>query len=291
MAISSIAGRVALVTGGSSGLGLAVVRRLLSPSLGGHSRGPLAGAVIFDKQPLVEPLFDSEKVPDNVDVLLGDIRHESDVNTAVDRCVSRFGRLDYLINCAGVAQAFQFYNHAKRKSFGLDTAQQLFEINTLGTFNVIRFAAAAMVRTAEGRGDLKSSSSTQEKGDEENKSSDLEPIGTIINASCISTLDGIEGQTAYASSKGGLNSLALTAARDLADVRIRCVTLALGLFSTRLMTELPVEVRDMWSDLTPGLKRLGEPQEFAHLVHAILENPMINGTTIRLDGGLRLQLP
>jgi len=260
---NSLKNCVAFVTGAKSGLGRATALRILGS--GGR-------VLAYDKQKNeVSENYDQfttnqSNYQDFIVAMRGSVENEQQVSEAVAACMDKFGRIDLVVNCAGVAQAFMFYHAAKDKPFTLEVVKELTEINTLGTFNVNRLTAAEIVKNGEAG-------------------------GCIINTSCYSSEDGIEGQVGYATSKGGLNSMALTMARELASLNIRCTTIIPGFFATPLVNNLPQDTQEMLADITPFPSRIGNPDEFAHLVQTIYENPYLNGCTIRIDGALRMYLP
>ncbi|MGV3557364.1 3-hydroxyacyl-CoA dehydrogenase [Larkinella arboricola] len=249
----------ALITGGASGLGEATVRLF-------HSLG--ANIVILDlNKEKGEAL--AVELQERVRFLRTDVTSESDVQAAVDLALQEFGSLQIVVNCAGIAEA--------RKTIGkVDNAygphslavfEKVVKINLIGTFNVIRLAAFAMEKNlpnAEGE------------------------RGLIINTASVAAYDGQIGQAAYAASKGGIASLTLPVARDLARTGIRVMTIAPGLFETPLLMGLPEEARISLGQQVPFPSRLGRPHEYAMLARAIVENPMLNGEVIRLDGAIRM---
>ena len=255
MTITSIKGLVGLVTGAASGLGKATVLRLMKEGA--------RGITAIDLQEFGDDIKDLQGVTP-----IGgcDIVKEDDVEAVIQKCQDNFGRLDFLVNCAGVGAAFKTYNFNKDMPHDLNTFQQVININTNGTFNVIRLAAGLIGKN--------------------------EPVdglrGCIINTASVAAFDGQTGQAAYAASKGAIVSMTLPIARDLSIQGIRCMTIAPGLFMTPLLAQLPEKVHRYLESLVPAPKRLGKPEEFAHLVQTILENQMLNGEVIRLDGALRM---
>ena len=197
------------------------------------------------------------------------VANEADVQAAIDLAVVTFGALHVAVNCAGVAEA--------RKTLGkidgvygphsFEVFEKVIRVNLLGTFNVIRLAAFAMERNqpnAEGE------------------------RGVIINTASVAAYDGQMGQAAYSASKGGIVGMTLPIARDLARSGIRVMTIAPGLFETPLLMGLPEEARLSLGQQVPFPSRLGRPHEYALLAKAIIENPMLNGEVIRLDGAIRM---
>ena len=247
-----VRGMQALVTGGASGLGLATVEALVDA--GAHVVAlDLPGADRSRLDALGDAVrFASADVTDEVAVL-------SAVSVANDR-----GRLGVLVNCAGIGNAIRTVG--KNGPFPFDDFERVVRVNLLGTFNVLRLAAAAMAEN--------------ELAGEER--------GVIVNTASVAAFDGQVGQAAYSASKGGVVGLTLPVARDLASLRIRVMTVAPGLFETPLLGELPQDVRDALGAQVPHPSRLGLPEEYARLVLAIVANPMLNGETIRLDGAIRM---
>ena len=244
---------VALVTGGASGLGEATVRRVLSE--GGR-------AVIVDLPGERGEALAAE-LGDRVRFVPADVRSEEQVRAAVDTAYE-LGELRIVVNCAGVATPGRILS--KRGTLPLETYRTVVEINLVGTFNVLRLAAERMVGN--------------EPVDEDR--------GVVVMTASVAAFDGQIGQAAYASSKGGVVGLTLTAARDLADKGIRVMTIAPGVFETPMMAGMPGDVKESLEALVPHPSRLGKPEEYAALVAHIVENPMLNGEVIRLDGALRM---
>lgn len=243
---------VAFVTGGGSGLGLGTVKRLIDQGI--------KGVVSFD---LHEGSFKHE----NLVQLTGDVTKEEDIKAALEKCSSKFGSIGAVVNCAGIAYGAKIYDYRKNKIHPLDEFRKVIEVNTIGTFNVARFASPYLAKN-EMLGGQK---------------------GVIIMTSSVASYDAQVGQAAYAASKGAINGMTLAIARDLAPAGIRCVTIAPGLFDTPLLQKLPDKVRVALAATVPCPARLGDPSEYGHLVQTIIENPMLNGEIIRLDGALRMQ--
>ncbi|MDT4859966.1 putative oxidoreductase [compost metagenome] len=190
---------------------------------------------------------------------------ESQVQNAVDLAVSRFGALHGVIGCAGIAGAERILN--KEGVHGLESFNRIISVNLIGTFNVIRLAASAMNRNEP--------NATGERG-------------VVINTASVAAYEGQIGQAAYAASKGGVVAMTLPIARDLARSGIRVCTIAPGLFETPIFNALPDEAKAALNSSIPFPSRLGQPLEYALLAQQIIENPMLNGETIRLDGALRM---
>ena len=246
-------GRVSLVTGGASGLGLATARRLLA---GG------ASVVIADLASSAGVDVAAELGP-KVRFAATDVRDETQVQAAVD-AASELGGLDIVVNCAGVVNAKRVVG--KEGAFPLADFQRVIDINLVGTFNVIRLAAERMIASPV----------------------DGEERGVIVTTASVAAFDGQIGQAAYSASKAGVAGMTLPIARDLAQHRIRVVSIAPGLFHTPMFDSLPPDAIASLGSQTPHPARLGRPEEYAALVQHIVENAMLNGETIRLDGAIRM---
>jgi NAD(P)-dependent dehydrogenase (short-subunit alcohol dehydrogenase family) len=193
------------------------------------------------------------------------VTDEASVQNVVATTVSTFGALRGAINCAGIGVAEKTVG--KEGPHSLVTFRRVIEVNLIGTFNVIRLAAAQMA------------------GQEPNASGER---GVIVNTASVAAFDGQIGQAAYSASKGGIVGMTLPIARDLARTGIRVVTIAPGLFDTPLLAGLPEEVKKVLGAQVPFPARLGRPDEYAALAKHIIENEMLNGEVIRLDGALRM---
>jgi NAD(P)-dependent dehydrogenase (short-subunit alcohol dehydrogenase family) len=246
----------ALVTGGASGLGEGCVREFAR-------RG--AKVVILDRDEDKGAKLAAE-LGEGVRYAQADVTHPDQVQAALDLARSAFGGLQVLVNCAGVGWAERTVS--KNGPANLELFETVIGINLIGTFNVIRLAAAAMAAA------------------EPNSEGER---GVIINTASVAAFDGQIGQAAYAASKGGIVSLTLPVARDLARNGIRVMTIAPGLFDTPLLGALPEDARQSLGAQVPFPSRLGQPREYALLAASIIENPMLNGEVIRLDGALRMQ--
>jgi NAD(P)-dependent dehydrogenase (short-subunit alcohol dehydrogenase family) len=251
-----IEGIGAFITGGASGLGEATARLLAA-------RG--ARVAIFDlpRSKGAEVAKDIGPAALFVD---GDVTSEEQVAGALDRALGSFGELRALVNCAGIGSASRTVGKDGRP-FDLGVFTRTIQINLIGTFNVIRLAAARMV------------------GNPPNADGER---GAIVNTASVAAFEGQIGQAAYSASKGGVVGMTLPIARDLARHGIRCCTIAPGLFATPLLMGLPQPARDALAASIPFPPRLGRPPEFAALACQILENPALNGETIRLDGAIRM---
>jgi len=241
---------VAVVTGGASGLGLATTKRLLDAG---------AQVVVLDLrgEDAVAELGDRARF------VQADVTDEAAVAAALDAAES-MGTLRIVVNCAGTGNAIRVLS--KDGVFPLNAFRKIVDINLVGTFNVLRLAAERIAKT--------------------------EPIGeergVIINTASVAAFDGQIGQAAYSASKGGVVGMTLPIARDLASKNIRVVTIAPGLFDTPLLASLPEEARLSLGKQVPHPSRLGNPDEYGALAVHIVENPMLNGEVIRLDGAIRM---
>jgi NAD(P)-dependent dehydrogenase (short-subunit alcohol dehydrogenase family) len=245
-----IAGKSALVTGGASGLGRATTELLLD--LG-------ARVVIFDL-PTSAGVDVARQLGPGASFVPGDVTSEEDVRAAVTAA----GDLRIGVNCAGIGSGARIVG--RDGPFPLDRFRRVIEVNLVGTFNVLRLAAARMAE--------------QEPMDGER--------GVIVNTASIAAFEGQVGQAAYAASKAGIVGLTICAARDLASLLVRVCTIAPGTFDTPLLGGLDERFRQSLADAIPHPRRLGQPGEYARLASHIVENQMLNGETIRLDGALRM---
>lgn len=249
-----IDGKVFLVTGAASGLGEATARLL-------SHRG--AKVVLADVNPAGESL--ATRLGENVLFVRTDVTLETDGMHAVAAARERFGALHGLVNCAGIAPSEKIVG--RNGVHALESFTRVLMINLVGTFNMLRLAAAAMM-------------SNEPLADGER--------GVIINTASIAAYEGQIGQVAYAASKAGVAGLTLPAARELARSGIRVVTIAPGLFLTPMMAAFPSAVQEALAQAVPFPPRLGKPEEYAQLVATICELTILNGETIRLDGALRM---
>ncbi|HLR78299.1 MAG TPA: 3-hydroxyacyl-CoA dehydrogenase [Burkholderiaceae bacterium] len=247
-----IKGKVFIVTGGASGLGAGTARMLVAEG---------AKVILADVQDEAGQALAQELGQTYVHC---DVTSEADGQAAVDAAV-KAGNLFGIINCAGIAPAARTVG--RNGPHSLDMFQKTIMVNLVGTFNMIRLAAAAM------------------------SNNDPEPTGergVIINTASVAAFDGQIGQAAYSASKGGVVGMTLPIARDLAKTGIRCMTIAPGIFGTPMMFGMPQDVQDSLAASIPFPSRLGRPEDFAKLVHSIITNEMLNGETIRLDGAIRM---
>ncbi|MBA3268870.1 MAG: 3-hydroxyacyl-CoA dehydrogenase [Acidobacteria bacterium] len=251
----NITSKAFLVTGGASGLGRAAAEAILSA--GGR-------VVLLDVNADTGRAV-QQGLGDNTRFAQADVTSEEQVRSAVDLAVSQFGALHGVVNAAGIGPAAKVLG--KNGPHPLDLFEKTIRVNLIGTFNVIRLAAAAMAQN------------TPETSGER---------GVIINTASIAAFDGQIGQPAYAASKGGIVALTLPVAREFASIGIRVVTIAPGIFDTPLLAALPEAARASLGQQVPFPSRLGKPAEYAALARHIIENEMINGEVIRLDGALRM---
>ena len=244
---------VAIVTGGASGLGGATTRRLAADG---------AQVVILDLVSSPGTALASE-LGDRVRFVPADVRDESSVQAAVDAARS-MGELRIAVTCAGIGTAGRVVG--RNGPLALADFQRTIDVNLVGTFNVLRLAATAMLGNEPVDGDR----------------------GVVVMTASIAAYDGQIGQAAYAASKGGVVALTLTAARDLADKFVRVITIAPGTFATPMLSGLPEEATAALEAGIPHPSRLGQPEEYAALVRHVVDNGMLNGEVIRLDGALRM---
>jgi NAD(P)-dependent dehydrogenase (short-subunit alcohol dehydrogenase family) len=244
-----------IVTGGSSGLGAATVKRF-------HAAG--ARLVVADVNVDLGQRLVDELGP-GANFCRTDVTSEADAQAAIDCARERFGALHGLVNCAGIGPAERV--NGKKGPHRLETFSRVIQINLLGAFNMIRLAAAAMATNEPSQGGER---------------------GVIVNTASVAVWDGQIGQAAYAASKGGIVAMTLPIARELASSGIRVCAIAPGIFQTPMLDGLPLEVQESLGKSVPFPTRLGRPEEYAALAQHIVENEMLNGESIRLDGALRL---
>jgi NAD(P)-dependent dehydrogenase (short-subunit alcohol dehydrogenase family) len=249
-----IDGARAVVSGGASGLGAATARRL-------HEGGALV--TIADRDAERGEALAAE-LGERAAFVATDVTEASEVEAAVDAARGD-GRLRIAVSCAGIGWGEK--TAGRRGPHALEPFQSVVAVNLVGTFNLLRLAAAAMF------------AGEPDDGGE---------AGVCVLTASIAAFEGQIGQLAYAASKGGVVGMTLPAARDLASARIRVCTIAPGLFDTPLMAGLPDEARVSLGEQVPHPSRLGDPAEYAALAAHIIENPMLNGEVIRLDGALRM---
>ncbi|HON58027.1 MAG TPA: SDR family NAD(P)-dependent oxidoreductase [Smithella sp.] len=246
---------VAFVTGGASGLGEACVLALVQVG---------ARAAIIDVDAEKGRAL-AEKVGKNALFIPADVTSETDIQQALQKTLDAFRIINVAINCAGVVNPGKLVG--KKGPLSLDAFQKVLQINLVGTFNVIRLAAEKMMNNAP-----------SEQGER----------GVIINTASIAAFEGQIGQVAYSASKAGIVGMTLPIAREMGDHGIRNVTIAPGIFDTPMMAGLPPAVKEDMAKTVPFPKRLGKAAEFAAMVLHIIENTILNGCCIRLDGALRM---
>lgn len=250
-----ITGRTALITGGASGLGRATAERMLAAG----------SSVVIADLPQSPGAALADEWGDRAVFVPTDVTDAEQVKAAVD-AASELGRLDVVVACAGIVRGARVVG--RKGPFPLDMFRQVVDINLTGTFTVVSLAAARMVETAAGALD--------------------EEAGVIVMTASVAAFDGQVGQAAYSASKGAIVGLTLPLARDLAEHRIRVMAIAPSLFRTPMAEMLPEEALASLDEQTLHPHRLGRPTEYAALVQHIVENPMLNGEVIRLDGAVRM---
>ncbi|KAM7540682.1 hypothetical protein Aperf_G00000022688 [Anoplocephala perfoliata] len=247
----------AIITGGASGLGLAATKKLLEQG---------CKVLVCD----INKTDEITKLQDAVAFSETDVTSEFAVKQAIDLAISKFSSINCVVNCAGIGITRKTVTNSSKTSHDLEEFERVLRVNAIGTFNVIRLASLAMI---------------QNTPDEDGER------GVIINTASTSAFEGQVGQVAYAASKAAVVGMTLPIARDLSRHGIRCVTIAPGIFDTASPTGIAKTPKGAIAHLvncTPFPTRLGRPDEFAHLLRCIIDNKMLNGTTIRLDGALRL---
>ena len=248
--------KVAIVTGGASGLGLATVRNL-------HQKGVKIGIFDINEAKAKEIV---EELGENVTFSYVDVADEDSVKAGIELTVQQFGSLHICVNCAGIAPPAKTIG--KKGVHPLDHFKKVLDINLIGTFNVIRLAAEQMTKNEP----------FSEEGER----------GSIVTTASVAAFDGQMGQAAYGASKAGVAGMTLPIARDLSEFGIRINTIAPGLFRTPMAAGLSEKILEKLGSMVEFPKRLGKPEEYAELVQFLLENDYINGEVIRLDGGIRM---
>lgn len=247
-----------MVTGGAGSLGLATAKNLLSNGF----------EVLVMDLPSASATV-SKNLGKNVKFVGGDVTSESDVEGAIKEIQSSFGYLNVLVNCAGISRARQLFNFNRDAIADLEQFQTLLSVNVGGTINTIRFGVQMMAKNQPDEDGLR---------------------GLVVNTSGFYAFDGQIGQTVLSAAGGAIASMTLPLCRELAPVGIRVMTIAPGIMDSNLTSFLPKKVCDHIQVFTPSPKRFGDPDEYAHLVMAIIQNKFLNGEVIRLDGGLRTYL-
>jgi 3-hydroxyacyl-CoA dehydrogenase / 3-hydroxy-2-methylbutyryl-CoA dehydrogenase len=251
-----IDGSVALVTGGVSGLGFGAASRFVR----------VGGSVVMLDIDEAHGAAAVDALGDSSRFIRCDVREPGEVVDAVGRAAEEWGRIDILINAAGVAPAQRLISR-DGELFDLDLFKFVIDVNLIGMFDVTRNVAAVMSQNDPGVDGER---------------------GVIVNVASIAAFEGQIGQAAYSASKGGIVGMTLPLARDLAGIGVRCVTVAPGIMDTPLLAGAPEELKESLAALHVFPRRLGTPEDFAHLVEAIVENPLLNGEVIRLDAGARM---
>lgn len=246
----------AVISGGASGLGLAVAEHVLANG----GKAALLDLNAEQGQAAVA------KLGDQAAFIATDVADENQVNTAVAEATQRFGSPSLAVNCAGILGAGRVLG--KSGPMAADFFAKVLMVNLVGSFNLAKAAAVAM---------------------EANQPDADGQRGLIINTASVAAFEGQIGQAAYSASKGGIVGMTLPMAREFARIGVRVVSIAPGIFWTPMMAGMPPEVQESLGQQVPFPSRLGKPEEFAQLVASIYENTMINGTTVRLDGAIRMQ--
>ncbi|BBB30774.1 3-hydroxyacyl-CoA dehydrogenase [Neptunomonas japonica] len=249
--------KVAVVSGGASGLGLATSLRLIEQG---------AKVAVLDLNSESGEALQKE-YPQQVAFYRADVTQDETIEGALSDVVTRWGKIDICVNCAGIVSAGKVLNR-EGKAQPLSRFSQAIQVNLIGVFNVLRVAAEKMA--------LNSPDTDGQRG-------------VIINTASVAAFDGQTGQAAYSASKAGIVGMTLPLARDLADIGIRVMTIAPGLFDTPMMKSLPQEVREPLINMVQSPSRFGEPNEFASLCCHIIENNYLNGEVIRLDAAIRME--
>lgn len=247
--------KTVVVTGGASGLGGATAERFARAG---------ANVAIFDLNEEVGSKH-AQSLGEKVVFYQTDVTDEDNVQASLEQAKAQFGNIDILVNCAGIGWVERTVGREGPHS--LKAFSTVIQVNLIGTFNVIRLTAALMA---------------------ENEPNDNKERGVIVNTASVAAFDGQIGQAAYSASKGGIVGMTLPIARDLSRMGIRVCTIAPGIFDTPLLAALPEPARISLGEQVPFPSRLGDPAEYAQLVQSIVENPMLNGEVIRLDGALRM---
>lgn len=247
--------RIAVITGGASGLGEATVKQLVSD-------GAKVTILDFDEK---RGQSIADEIGDAVMFCKTDVVDENSVSNAIKKAIEKFGAIHIAINCAGVGTPMKVLG--KNGPMDIVDFNRVVQINLIGTMNVIRLSAEKMVKNEP-----------NEDGER----------GVIINTASIAAFEGQVGQSAYSASKAGVVGMTLPIAREFAKHGIRVMTIAPGLFMTPLMATLPEKVQTQLASTVPFPKRLGKPFEFSMMAKQIIENPTLNGSTIRLDSAIRM---
>ena len=252
----NIKGITAVVTGGASGLGLATVEKLL---------GEDAANIVIADLPISNGAEVAAGFGDHVHFVGGDVTSETDMQAVFDKA-TELGNFRAVVHCAGRGGPVRVIDREGNPG-SLEAYTSVININLIGSFNVLRLAAVAMMGNEVVDGER----------------------GVVIMTASVAAYEGQIGQIPYASSKAGVVGMTIVAARDLATKAIRVCTIAPGLFDTPILAKLPEEVRENLGKSVPNPPRLGKPSEYALMASQVIANPMLNGETIRLDGAIRMQ--
>lgn len=251
----NIKNKTFLISGGASGLGKASAQMIIANS----------GNVVLIDINEDEGAKSADELGENTIFIKTDVRKEMQIKAAIQQGLDKFKTLDGAINCAGIGPAKRVLG--REEIHDLESFSRVIQINLIGTFNVLRLAAEAMQK-----------SPAEENGER----------GIIINTASVAAFDGQIGQAAYSASKGGIVSMTLPVARELARFGIRVMTIAPGIFETPMLKGMPEDAQKSLGEQVPFPSRLGRPDEYAQLAKHIIENQMLNGEVIRLDGAIRM---
>ena len=248
--------KVAIITGGGSGLGKATAEILVKNG---------AKVALLD---IAEDTGEktASELGDSAIFVKTDVTSEESVQAAIDKTIDSFEKIHFVINCAGIGTPAKVIGK-DGNPVSLEYFNRIIQVNLVGTFNVTRLAVVKMVKNEP-----------NEDGER----------GVVVNTASVAAFEGQIGQTAYSASKGGVVGMTLPMAREFAEYGIRVLTIAPGIFDTPMLAGLPEKVRQSLGQMVPFPKRLGKPVEYAMLVKHIIENPVLNGETIRLDGAIRM---
>jgi NAD(P)-dependent dehydrogenase (short-subunit alcohol dehydrogenase family) len=252
-----IQGKIFVVTGGASGLGAATAHYLVAQ----HAK-----VILVDMNAQLGQALQTQ-LGEHAEFFQLDVTNESSAKLFFEHVEQKYGQLNGLVNCAGIAPSAKVLG--RETLHDLSLFQKVLNINVVGTFNMVRFAASLMAKY------------TLENDEEER--------GIIVNTASVAAFEGQIGQSAYAASKGAIVAMTLPLARELAREKIRVMSIAPGIMATPMLSAMPQNVQDALGEMVPFPKRLAKPEEFAQLVGHIVENSYLNGEVIRLDGAIRMQ--
>ncbi|KAK6633410.1 hypothetical protein RUM44_004012 [Polyplax serrata] len=249
---------VAVVAGGAGCLGLATVKRLLNEG------SKVLAFDLPDAKDVITKEFGNDVVFEG-----GSVASEADFKRALSTVKKKFNSLNVLVNCAGVTYSRQIYNDNKKRPASLKDFEEMINVNVIGTYNTSRLSAELMCDNQLDEDGLR---------------------GLVINTSGFYAFDGQTGQVGLSATGGAICSMTLPMCRDFAHLGIRVMTIAPGIMKSNVINHIPPKIIEILNVVTPNPKRLGMPEEYAHLVQTIIQNKFLNGETIRLDGGMRLYL-